>query len=127
MTPIPAACSSLMTPVHIEPSANAPCTRSTVGVLPFRGDAEWIIAELAAVGRAWLEAKAAARALAWVTLLLLGATAGTLPYMLRVAPIRALVSLCPCGKRAVNLVRRWDEQASGGLCAPAFTDPRPRS
>jgi hypothetical protein len=65
------ACSSVMTPAHIEPSANAPCTRSTVGVLPFRSGAEWLIASVAAVGSAWQEATAAGRALAWITLLLL--------------------------------------------------------
>ena len=69
-----------------------------------RGGAAWLIATVAAVGRAWQEAKAAAPPLAWVTLLLLAAAADTPHHMLRVAPIRSLDVALPCGKRAVNLV-----------------------
>ena len=43
MTPIPAACNSAMTPAHIDPSANAPCTSSTVGMLPFRNGPDGLI------------------------------------------------------------------------------------
>ena len=66
MTPIPAACSTAMTPAHIDASANAPCTRSTVGVLPFRG-VRWLIARALAAGKALHKARAAGRVVAWVT------------------------------------------------------------
>ena len=59
-------------------------------MLPFRGGTEQVTARIPAVRRAWQEAKAAAPALAWVTLLLLAARADTLPHTLRVAPIRSL-------------------------------------
>jgi len=47
------------------------------------------------VRRAWQEAKAVGRALAWVRLLLLAATVGTLPHMLPVTPIRSLSATMP--------------------------------
>ena len=44
-------------------------------MLPFRGGIELLTARVPAAGRAWQEAMAAGRVLAWVTLLLLAAAA----------------------------------------------------
>ena len=84
-------------------------------MLPFRGGTEQVTARIPAVRRAWQEAKAVGWALAWVTLLLLAGAADTLPHVLPVAPTRSLGVTMPRGKRTVILVRRWDEQASGGV------------
>jgi len=86
----PGGCSSLMTLAHIEPSANALCTRSTVGVLPFRGGAEWLMTSVAAVDRHGRKLRRWGRALAQVTLLPSASTSDRLPHMLPVAPIRSV-------------------------------------